>query len=86
MLTKDGIRTLVDVVIANPTRAYLLRQSYTTQGFATSEATKAKERNYRDRHPTDHFFPFIIEMSICLNKQAYVFLHDCANVMWNFKG
>jgi len=30
MFTKDGIHTLVDVVIVDPTQAYLLCQSHTT--------------------------------------------------------
>ncbi len=37
VLTKDGICTLVDVVIANPTWADLLCQSCATQGFVTFE-------------------------------------------------
>jgi hypothetical protein len=46
----------------------------------------SKERNYCDQHPTNHFFPLTIEVFGCLDKQDDVFLHDCANAMWNFKG
>jgi len=53
MLTKDGIRTLTDVVITNPMQANLLPQFCPTQGFSTSNATQAKERSYRNRHPID---------------------------------
>jgi hypothetical protein len=46
VLTKDGIHTLVDIVIVDRTRVDLLPQSCTTQGFVASDATQAKERNY----------------------------------------
>jgi hypothetical protein len=42
VLTKDGICTLVDVVIANPTQADLLLWFCATQGFVASNATQAK--------------------------------------------
>jgi hypothetical protein len=45
VLTKNGIHTLVNVVIANPTQADSFPQSCATQGFAISNATQAKERS-----------------------------------------
>jgi hypothetical protein len=49
VLTKDGISTLANIVIVDPTHANLLLQSYTTQGFATSiNAIQAKERSYHN--------------------------------------
>jgi hypothetical protein len=49
VLTKDGISTLANIVIVDPTHANLLLQSYTTQGFSTSiNAIQAKERNYHN--------------------------------------
>jgi hypothetical protein len=54
--------------------------------FVAFKATQTKKKNYHDRHPTDHFFLFIIEVFICLDKQVDVFLHDYTNAMWNFKG
>jgi hypothetical protein len=43
LFTKDVIFTLVNIVIDDPTRANLLLQSCTTQGFTTSiNATQAK--------------------------------------------
>jgi len=86
VFTKDEICTLVDVVITNPTRANLLHQSYATWGFTTFKVTQAKKRNYCDWHPSNQFFPLAIEVFGCLDKQVDVFLHDCANAMWNFKG
>ncbi len=48
MFTKDGIRTLADVIITDPMRTNLLPQSCTTQGFTTLDETKAKEKNYHN--------------------------------------
>jgi hypothetical protein len=42
VLTKDGVCILIDVVIANPTQANLLRKSCATQGFDTFDMTQAK--------------------------------------------
>jgi hypothetical protein len=38
-----GIRTLVNVVIPNPTQEDLLLRSCATQGFGTFDTTQAKE-------------------------------------------
>ncbi len=42
MLTKDGIRTLIDGVIIDPTQANLLPQSCTIQGFVASNVAQTK--------------------------------------------
>ncbi len=47
---------------------------------------KQKKKSYHDQHPIDHFIPLAIEVFGFLNKQVDVFLHNCANAMWNFKG
>jgi hypothetical protein len=39
MFTKDGIRTLIDIVVVDPTRVNLFPRSWATQGFATFDAT-----------------------------------------------
>jgi hypothetical protein len=39
VLTKNGIHTLVDVVIVDLTQLDLLHQPYATQGFVTSKTT-----------------------------------------------
>jgi hypothetical protein len=46
MFTNDGIHTLVDVVITEPTQANLFPWSCTTQGFGTSDVAQAKEMSY----------------------------------------
>jgi hypothetical protein len=71
--------TLVNIVIANPTWAYLLPQSCAAQGFVVFDAVQAKERNYHDQHPIDQFLLSIIEVFRCLDKHVNVFLHDCVN-------
>jgi len=86
MLTKNDINTLADIVIVNLTWANLFPRSYTTQGFTTFDVAQAKERSYRNWHPTDQFLPLAIEVFGCLHKYVYVFLHDCANAIWSLKG
>jgi hypothetical protein len=57
VLTKNGIRIIIDNTIVNSTQMELLPQSCATTGFATFDVTQAKERKYYDRHPTNQFIP-----------------------------
>jgi hypothetical protein len=41
VFTKDGIRTLTDIVIADPMQVNLFSPSCTTQGFATTNIAQA---------------------------------------------
>jgi len=86
MFTKDSIRTLVKVVIVDPTQVDLHPQSCTTQGFVASNVAQAKKRSYHDQHPTNQFLPLVVEVFRCLHKQTDVFLHNCANAIWSLKG
>jgi hypothetical protein len=86
VLTKDSICTLVDIVIADPKRIDLFPWSCATQGFVAFDAAQAKERSYRNWHPTDQFLSLTIEIFGCLHKHANVFLHDCLNAIWSLKG
>lgn len=56
MLTKDGIRTLVEFVIVDSTKANLFCRYYITQGFVAFKIAQAKERSYHDQHLTNLFF------------------------------
>jgi len=86
VLTKDGIRTLVNIVIANPTWAYLLPWSCAPQGFTTFDAAQAKKKkNYHDWHPIAQFLFLTIEVSGCLHKHVNVFLHNGVNTIWNLE-
>ncbi len=53
--TKDGICTLFDIIIANPTRMDLLPWSCAIQGFDASNAIQAKEKRYHDDTPLINF-------------------------------
>ncbi len=64
----------------------LLPQSCAIQGVTTFIAAQTKKRGYHDQHPTDQFLPSTIEVFGCLHKEVDVFLHDCANAIWSFKG
>jgi hypothetical protein len=86
MLTKDGIHTLADIVIVDPTWVDLFPWSYATQGFVNFDVTQAKEMSYRNQDPTNQFLPLAIEIFGCLHKHVDVFLHNCANVIWSLKG
>jgi len=48
VLIIDGIRTLANVVIVDPTCVDPFPQSCTIQGFATFDVAQAKEMNYCD--------------------------------------
>jgi len=76
VFNKDGICTLTNVVIVDPMRANLLFQSCVTQ---------AKEKNYRNWHPTNQFLPLAIEVFDCLHKDVDVFLHDYTNAIWSLR-
>jgi hypothetical protein len=86
VLIKDGICTLANIVITNPTRIDLLPQSCATQGFVASDATQANERSYCNWHPINQFLPLALEICGCLHKHVDVFLHDYANANWSLKG
>jgi len=85
VITKDGICTLVDLVIVDPMHVDLFPRFHITQEFATSNAAQAKKRSYHNQHPIDQFFFLAIEVFGCLHKQADMFLHECANAIWSLK-
>jgi hypothetical protein len=68
VLIKDGICTLVNIVIVDPMQANLFFRSCTIQGFATSNTIQTKEMNYHNRQPIDQFLPLVIKVFGCLHK------------------
>jgi len=62
VLTKNGIHTLVNVVIVDPTWVNLLPQFCAIQGFVAFDVTQVKEKSYRNRHPINQFFPLAIDV------------------------
>jgi len=67
VLLIDGIRTFVNVVIANPTRLNLVSQVVSSHGVAMMVTTQVKERFYHNRHSTNMFFPIAIKVFGCLH-------------------
>jgi hypothetical protein len=59
---------LTNIVIVDFMRVNLFPQSCTTHKFVASNATRAKERNYRDRHLIDQFLPLAIAIFGCVHK------------------
>jgi hypothetical protein len=51
MFTKDGIHTLVDVIIIDPTRMNLFPSSCEAQRFVAFDASQAKEKSYMTNTP-----------------------------------
>jgi hypothetical protein len=86
VLTKDGICTIANIVIADLMWVDLLPRSCAIEGFATSDDVQAQEKSYCNRHLTDQILPLAIEVFGCLHKHVDVFLHDCANAIWSLKG
>ncbi len=86
VLTKNDIRTLINILIANPTQADLFPRFYAIKGFATFDVAQVKKQSYHDQHLVDQFLPLVVKVFGCLHKQVDLFLHNCANVIWNMKG
>jgi hypothetical protein len=76
VFTKDGIRTLTDVVIANPTQANLLPQFCTTQGFATFNVAQAKKKE--QSQPTTQLLIIVLPTGIDFetDKSLIIFLFE----------
>jgi hypothetical protein len=85
VLTKDGIHTLADVVIVDPTRTYFLLGSCAIQGFVAFDVIQTKEKNYCNRHHIDQFLPLAIEAFGWLTLHVDVFLHGYVNAIWSLK-
>jgi hypothetical protein len=86
MLTKDDIRTLVNVVNADLMQINWKPRFCAIQTFATFDIIQTKERSYCNWHPIDQIFPLTIDIFGCLHKHTNVFLHNCANAIWTLKG
>jgi len=48
MFTKDGIRTLIDIVVVDPTRVDLFPRACVTQGFAAFDVVQFTKWCYYD--------------------------------------
>jgi hypothetical protein len=86
VFSKDDIRTLTNIIIADPMQKKLFPRSCATQGFVTLDVVQTKERSYRNQHPIDQFVLLAIEIFDCLYKHVNMFLHNYVNVIWSLKG
>jgi len=62
VFTKDGLHTLANIVNVDLKCVDLFPQSYTTQGFVTSNIVQVEEKSYYDQHPTYQFLPLTIKV------------------------
>jgi hypothetical protein len=67
MLLVDGVHTLVDVIIIDPTRVDLVSWATISCEVATTVAVQVKVDFYCDRFPTDMFSPLTVEVFGCLH-------------------
>jgi hypothetical protein len=75
VLTKNGIRTLVDISLSTQ-----------HEQICYPDLTQLKDLLLRKgaiatNTPTYQFLPLTIDVFGCLHKHANVFLHDCANAI-----
>jgi hypothetical protein len=68
VLTTNGTRTLVDVVIVNLTHVDLISQVAYSWGMATMIITQTKVVSYHDHHLEEDFIPLIIKIFGCLHQ------------------
>jgi hypothetical protein len=64
----DGICTLANVVIADPTQVDLVSHATPSSRVAMTVTIQTKEGLYYDQHPKDMFFPLAIEVFGCIHQ------------------
>jgi hypothetical protein len=68
VLIADGIHTLADIVIVDPTHADLVSQATFSQGMVVTIVAQANIMSYCNRHPKDDFIPLTIKIFGCLHQ------------------
>jgi len=86
MFSVNGVYTLLDVVIVNPTQVDLMSWVAFSCGVATTIAIEAKNGFYYDRFLSNMFLPSIIKILRCLHQQTNKYFHQCTNMVWGAKG
>jgi hypothetical protein len=66
VLSIDGVGTLANVVIANPTQVDLVSRAVISCEVIVTVATQVKDDFYCDRCMTNMFFPLVVEVFECL--------------------
>ena len=72
--------TLIDIVIADPTRGDFVDHAARMDLVAATEAEKCKERRYRDRTSGTKFVPFALETYGALFARSDRLLVECASL------
>ena len=72
--------TLVDVVVADPTRRDLVEHAARHDLVATTDAERRKETHYQDRASGTQFVPFALETYGALSDRSDRFLVKCATL------
>jgi len=86
VVTWDGVCTLVDVFIINPTLVDLVLQVVFYQGTIVTITLQATIKLCCNWHLGDVFLSLIIEVFGCLHEHVKNFSHQCANMAWSIKG
>jgi len=85
LFTKDGIRTLIDVIIANPMSKFTPPILHNSKICHLQCGSSKKKGSYCNQHPIDQFLPLIIEMFWLFRQIGLCVLHDYANPIWSLK-
>ena len=72
--------TLVDIVVADPTRRDLVERAARQDLVAATDAGRWKETHYQDRAAVTKFVPFILETYGALLDWLDRFLVECAKL------
>jgi len=80
VLSIDGIHTLVNVVIANPTQIDFGIIGSSFSWVVMTLVAQVKEGLYRDHYLVDMFLPFVIKVFGSLHQETDNFLHQCGNM------
>ena len=73
-------QTLVDIVVADPTRRDLVERAVRQALVAATDAKRRKESHYRDRAAGTKFVPFALETYGALSDRWVRFLVECATL------
>ena len=72
--------TLVDIVVADPTRRDLVERAARQDLVAATDAERRKETHYQDRAARTIFVPFALETYGALSDRSDRFLVECATL------
>ena len=72
--------TLVDIVVANPTRRDLVERAARQDLVAATDAERRKETHYQDRAAGTEFVPFALETYGALSARSDRSLVECVTL------